>query len=48
MKQFVKTFFQRTAVLIFKVAYTQDFEVAVCGATRVKRLKLPELSHLEI
>ena len=28
--------------------YTQDLEVAVCCATRVKGLKLPRPSHIEI
>ena len=34
--------------LFWFLKYTQDFEVAVCGATRVMGLKLPKLSHLEI
>ena len=42
MKQYVKHFFERAAVLIFK-----HLEVAVIGATRVKGLTPPKPSHLE-
>ena len=43
MKQYVKTFFQRLAVLILE--HTQDFAVAVTGAIRVKGLKIPKPSQ---
>ena len=33
--------------LFWFLKYTQDFEVAVGGATRVKGLKLPKPSHVE-
>ena len=38
--------FQRPAVLVLK--HTQDFYVAVSGATKVIWLKLPWQSHLKI
>ena len=34
--------------LFWFLKYTQDLEVAVCGATMVKGLKLPKPSHVEI
>ena len=47
MKQYVNTFSSKYQLFWFS-KYTQNFEVTVCGATRVTGLKLPKPSHQEI